>query len=150
MGDRTDWLGAAKHHSRADFESAMSKLSVADLIRLKRVSLKYSGGSGMSPDELLSEAYVRTAANSRNWPVGVGVVRFMAEAMRSIASGARDTVKAEARSVPVAIRSAEMVDADAEAVTDQRGVIIDFIRPSPSPEQQLVDREEAAADASRL
>lgn len=150
MGDRTERLGATRHYSRADFESAMSKLSVADLVRLKRVGLKYSGGSGMSPDELLSEAYVRAAANSRNWPVGVDVVRFMAEAMRSIASGARDSLKAEARSVPVAMRSAQMADADAEAVTDRGGVVIDFIRPSPSPEHQLIDSEEAAADASRL
>jgi len=150
MGDRTTRLGAEKHHSRADFESAMSKLSVAELVRLKRVGLRYSGGSGMSPDELLSEAYVRAVANTRNWPVGVDVVRFMAEAMRSIASGARDSVKAEARIVPVAMRSAQMADADAEAVTDQGGVVIDFTRPSSSAEQQLIDSEEAIADASRL
>ena len=43
-----------------------------------------------------------------------------------------------------------MADADAEAFTDQGGVVIDFIRPSPSPEQQLINSEEAAADASRL
>ena len=150
MGDRMVRLGATKHHSRADFESAMSKCSAADHVRLKRVGLKYSGGSGMSPDELVSEAYVRAAANSRNWPVGVDVVRFMAEAMRSIANGARDSVTAEARSLPVAMRSAQMADADAEAVTDQLGVVIDFIRPPPSPEQLLIDGEEAAADASRL
>jgi hypothetical protein len=150
MGDRTERPGATKHHSRADFESAMSKLSVANLMLLTRVGLKYSGGSGMSPDELISEAYVRAAASSRHWPVGVDVLRFIAEAMRSIASGARDTLKAEARSVPVAMRGAQMADADAAAVTDQMGVVIDFIRPSPSPEEQLVDREEAAADASRL
>ena len=87
MGDRMERLGAREHHSRADFEFAMSKLGVADLVRLKRVGFKYSGGSGMSPDELLSEAYVRAAANSRNWPLGVDVVRFMADSMRSIASG---------------------------------------------------------------
>ena len=150
MGDRMERLGAREHHSRADFESAMSKLGVADLVRLKRVGFKYSGGSGMSPDELLSEAYVRAAANSRNWPLGVDVVRFMAESMRSIASGVRDSVKAEARSGPIAMRSAQMADADAEAFTDQGGVVIDFIRPSPSPEQQLINSEEAAADASRL
>ena len=42
----------------------------------------------MSTDELLSEAYVRAAATSRNWPVGIEVVRFIAGTMRSIASGA--------------------------------------------------------------
>lgn len=150
MSDRTERLGAMQHRSRADFESAMSKLSAADLVRLKRVGLKYSGGSGMSPDELLSEAYVRAAALSRNWPVGVDVVRFVAEAMRSIASGARESVSAAARSVLVAVRSAQMADAAVEAVTDQGGVVIDFIRPSPSSEQQLIDNDEAQADASRL
>jgi hypothetical protein len=48
------------------------------------------------------------------------------------------------------MRSAQMADGDAEAVTDQGGVVIDFTRPSPSSEQQLIDSEEAAADASRL
>ena len=104
----------------------------------------------MAPDELVSEAYVRAAANSRNWPVGIDVVRFMAEAMRSIASGARDSVKAEARNAPVAVRSAQLADADAEVVTDQRGVVIDFISPPPSPEQLLIGREEAVAGALRL
>ncbi|MDR3529298.1 MAG: hypothetical protein P4L90_01890 [Rhodopila sp.] len=128
----------------------MSKLSAADLVRLKRVGLKYSGGSGMSPDELLSEAYVRAAANSRNWPVGVSVVRFMAEAMRSIAGGARASVKAEARNTLVAMRSAQIADSDAEAVADQSGVVIDFIPPSPSSEQRLIDSEDATANASQL
>lgn len=147
--DRTEQLGATTHHSKRDFESAMLRLSAADRVRLKRVGLRYSGGTGMSPDELLSEAYVRAAAaKGRNWSTQVDVVRFMAEAMRSIASGARASVKADARSLPAALRSNQM--ADAEAVTDRAGVVIAFTCPSPSPEQELIEGQEAAEDALRL
>jgi hypothetical protein len=151
MGGKTDRkarLNATQYHNTADFESAMSGLTMADLVRLKRVGLRYSGGTGMSPDELLSEAYVRAAANSRKWPVGVDVIRFMAEAMRSIASGARDAIEAVARNTPLAMQ--KNLTADAEAMVVRGGVIIDFACPFPSPEQQLIGREEASTDAARL
>jgi hypothetical protein len=126
----------------------MSNLSTADLIRLKRVGLKYSEGTGLSPNELLSEAYIRAAQNSRKWPVGVDIIRFVAEAMRSIASGARDSIEAAARNAPVVMQSAGL--ADAEALIGGSGVIIDFAAPFPSPEQQLIEREDASDDAALL
>ena len=152
MGDGTDRkarLGMTQYHTVATFESAMSQLSTADLLRLKRVGLRYSGGTGMSPDELLSEAYVRAASNTRKWPVGVDVIRFLAEAMRSIANGARESTDAMARSAPLALEDASG-NADAEAVVGQGGVVVAFARPSPSPEQQMIDREDSLVEGARF
>jgi hypothetical protein len=92
----------------------------------------------MAPDDLIAEAYIRAAATTRNWPAGISVVRFMAEAMRSIASGGRESVKAEIRGKPAASRSNRAVDAEAEYVTDRNGVVVDFVHPPPSPEQDLL------------
>jgi hypothetical protein len=144
----TELLDEPTYHSRADFESAMSKLSLADRMRLNRVGLKYSGGSGMSPDDLIAEAYVRAMATTRNWPVGISAVRFMAEAMRSIASGERDSIKAEIEARPLPSRST--AEAETEFLTDREGVVLEFVRREPSAEQDLIDREDAAAGASKL
>lgn len=150
MSEITETLDEPTYHSRADFESAMSKLSLTDRMRLKRVGLKYSGGSGMSPDDLIAEAYIRAMATTRNWRVGISLVRFMAEAMRSIADGGREAIKAEIRGRPVAQRTNRTGDAEAAFVADRKGVVLEFVRPSTSPEQDLINREESAADALKL
>lgn len=148
MSEVTQTQAEQEHHSRAEFESAMLKLSPAERLRLKRVGLKYSGGSGMAPDDLIAEAYIRAASSTRNWRVGISVVRFMAEAMRSIASGERESVKAERQAQPRLSRRPP--ETEAEFITDRKGVVLEFNRPHPSPEQDIIDREEAASEASRL
>ena len=78
--------------SRDEIEKAIRSLSDADSIRLQKVARYYCHRrSHHHPDDLLQEAFERAIDGSRNCPRHVDIVRFLAQAMRSIAS---DTTKA--------------------------------------------------------
>jgi DNA-directed RNA polymerase specialized sigma24 family protein len=87
--------------SRDEIAAAIRSFTTADLARLKMVARKYSFGRPIEPDDLLQEAYMR-ALDSRACPVHVGVVKFLAEAMRSIAHGEAEKVEHKVTFVPVA------------------------------------------------
>jgi RNA polymerase sigma-70 factor (ECF subfamily) len=83
---------AEEHLSIDEVREAIESLSDPDLARLQAVSFRYGGGSGVSSaDDLLQESVLRALDGRRRCPRGVGVVRFLAEAMRSIASSERKT-----------------------------------------------------------
>lgn len=87
--------------SRDEIAAAIRSFTPADLARLKMVARKYSFGRPIEPDDLLQEAYMR-ALDSRACPAHVDVIKFLAEAMRSIAHGEAEKVEHKATFVPIA------------------------------------------------
>jgi DNA-directed RNA polymerase specialized sigma24 family protein len=86
--------------SRDEIAAAIRSFTPADLARLKMVARRYSFGRPIEPDDLLQEAYTR-ALDSRACPAHVGVVKFLAEAMRSIAHGEAEKLEHKATFVPI-------------------------------------------------
>ena len=104
--------------SRDEIAAAIRLLTPADLARLKMVARKYAFGRPIEPDDLLQEAYLR-ALDSRTCPAHVDVVKFLAEAMRSIAHGEAEKMEYKRTFVPIAA-TGEQVD-EACSVPDETG-----------------------------
>jgi DNA-directed RNA polymerase specialized sigma24 family protein len=119
----------ASFRSHDEIAAAIRSLTPADLARLKMVARKYAFGRPIEPDDLLQEAYLR-ALNSRACPAHVGVVKFLAEAMRSIAHGEAEKVEHKATFVPIATTDGpdneasaiphEADDAETQIITAER------------------------------
>jgi RNA polymerase sigma-70 factor (ECF subfamily) len=93
--------GLVATRSRDEMIVAIGGLSAADWGRLRKIARRCAPAGLMSPDDLLQETMMR-ALSTRQCPVDVDVVRFLAEAMRSIADGERAKMKHVAELVPVA------------------------------------------------
>ena len=92
-------LGEAKmmpvgRMSQQEIAQAINALSDAGWVRLKKVARRYARPS-ISAEDLLQEAFARALAGDRTCPVDVDVVRFLAEAMRSIADGEQEKLRAK-------------------------------------------------------
>ncbi|MFZ5894764.1 MAG: hypothetical protein ACOY0T_27115 [Myxococcota bacterium] len=90
---------AEDYGTDADVEAAIRALSDADSLRLRRVAefrvRALAGlGLGIDGDDLLQEALARTLDGKRQWRKSISFVRHLMETMRSIASHARDSMKA--------------------------------------------------------
>lgn len=124
--------------SREDLVEAIRKLTAADWIRLNKVAALYSAGRPIAPKDLLQEAFAR-AMDGRQCPIDVTVVKFLAEAMRSIAHGEGDKVEhrlvlvsasetdgngQEAFAFPDASPNAEQCMVSDETVAEIRGAIL--------------------------
>jgi DNA-directed RNA polymerase specialized sigma24 family protein len=71
-----------------EIAAEISAFTDAQRIRLRKVAEKYAWLYPPGTDEdLLSEAIARALAGTRQCPMNVNVVRFLAEVMRSIADG---------------------------------------------------------------
>jgi hypothetical protein len=73
--------------ARAEIAAAIRALAPAQWARLRMVAAHYSIGCPMEAEELLQEAFRRALDGERKCPVAIDVVRFLAEAVRSIANG---------------------------------------------------------------
>ncbi|PKP68477.1 MAG: hypothetical protein CVT82_15170 [Alphaproteobacteria bacterium HGW-Alphaproteobacteria-4] len=73
--------------------SEMRGMSVGDHARLRKVAM-YCATGDLSADDLLQEAFCRALAGTRRCPRKVDVVRFLAEAIRSLAHGEREKLAA--------------------------------------------------------
>jgi len=124
--------------SRDEIESAILAFTDDDLLRLRKVSWFYASRHTIEAEDLLQEAIARALDGSRKCPVNVGVVKFLAEAMRSIAHG--ESEKLENR---VVTRS---LDSD----TDEEGEVLDPPDPSPSIEEAMINEEGAAILHDRI
>jgi RNA polymerase sigma-70 factor (ECF subfamily) len=91
---------AIASRSQNEIEDAMGAFSDADWVRLKRTAQRYAI-SPLEPDDLIQEALVRALSGKRKCPANVDVVRFLAEAMRSISHGERNTTSAQIREVSI-------------------------------------------------
>jgi DNA-directed RNA polymerase specialized sigma24 family protein len=117
---------AAAVLSRENIIEAVRSLSAADWVRLKKVAFRYARPS-ISAEDLLQEAFAR-ALDGRTCPAHIDVVRFLAEAMRSIAHGEQEKVAHRLMLV-----SAQSGDGTAEAMR--------LPDPAPSVEDWLIDAE---------
>jgi len=118
--------------SRDEIASAIRLLTAADWARLKLVARKYANGRPIEPDDLLQEAMQR-AMDGRVCPAHVDVVKFLAEAMRSIAHG--ETEKVEQKLVLVPVSKTGDYPAEALAVAD----------PEQSVEERMMSEQNATA-----
>jgi DNA-directed RNA polymerase specialized sigma24 family protein len=122
---------------RDDIAKAIRALTLADWIRLNKVAVAYSTGRLIEPNDLLQEAFAR-AMDGRHCPADVTVVKFLAEAMRSIAHGEGE--KVEHRLVLVSASGSEETGQVAFAFPDA----------SPNAEQRMVSDETVAEVRSAI
>jgi len=114
-----------------EFADSIRRLTAADWGRLRKVAGYYARSWSIEPDDLLQEAFRRAFAGSRKWPANVDVVKFLAEAVRSIANGEKE--KAGTRPVFVPISNFSEVENSVDP-PDSR----------PNVEQSLQDEQEVA------
>lgn len=99
-------------------EQAIRSLSEADWVRLRMVSARYAR-SAISAEDLLQEALLRAWDGSRQCPTNVDVVKFLAEAMRSVGDEAgkkeqREQAAMAKAEAPVADGGLDSAEHDAE------------------------------------
>jgi hypothetical protein len=82
---------------------AIRALTDAQWTRLRSASRYYAWAIGWEAEDLLNETFCRTLAGSRRCPIDVDLVRFLVQAMRSIAGGEAEkiTIENQAESVPI-------------------------------------------------
>lgn len=122
--------GATAVKGRTEIEEEVRSFSQADWIRLGKVAASYARRV-ISADDLLQEAFVRALDGSRVCPAHVGAVRFLAEAMRSIADGERDK----------AARKPALVPIDGSNMACEP---VDYPDPAPGVEQRMIDDQHEA------
>jgi DNA-directed RNA polymerase specialized sigma24 family protein len=64
---------------------AIRALSTADRNRLRRAAIVFCRGRPIEPEDLLQETFARAIDGSRKCPRNIDLVRFLTQAMRSIA-----------------------------------------------------------------
>jgi len=74
-----------RRYTAEEVRAALAALSDDDIRRLKLVARHFAPRSGMSEDDLLQEAFVRVLG-SRTCKADVGILRFVAGTIKSIAS----------------------------------------------------------------
>ena len=116
--------------ARAEIASAIRAFTPAQWARLRRVAAHYSIGDLMEAEDLLQEAFRRALDGERKCPVSVDVVRFLAEAMRSVADGELKRTKRRPALVPL------------PAPGDPAAPVPEPMDPAPNAEEQLADDED--------
>ncbi|MCO6185228.1 hypothetical protein [Rhizobium sp. L1K21] len=120
-----------------ELEEAINEFSDADLLRLKKVSQLYAHYP-VEPEELLQEAYCRALAGTRSCPRNVRVVKFIAEAMRSIAHN--ELQKIENQREEISLQDEEL----------QNSVALTLKEPSPTAEERMITNETVRGTENRL
>ena len=98
--------------SRDEIATAIRALTDAQWIRLRKASGYFAWVYDLSGDDLLQDAFCRALAGSRQCPTGVDVVKFLVEAMRSIANGESEKVENQIDTVPVIQPGAVLIGAE--------------------------------------
>jgi DNA-directed RNA polymerase specialized sigma24 family protein len=89
--------------SREEVADAIYRFTAADWARLKKIASVYAAGRPIEADDLLQEALCRAFdEHGRHCPAHVGVVKFLAGAMRSIAHGESEKVRDNPKLVAIA------------------------------------------------
>jgi RNA polymerase sigma-70 factor (ECF subfamily) len=123
--------------SREEIEQAIRDFSTADWNRLHKVAQYLCRGRTLDPNDLLQEALTRAIDGSRTCPRNVAALRFLSEAMRSIAS---DTAEADRRQLE--FRAVPLIDQD--------GTAIDVPDREPNPEERLIGLGEAKGMSAEI
>lgn len=117
--------------SRDEVIEAIRALSDASWNRLRRVATMFCRGRPIEPEDLLQEALTRATDGSRNCPQNIDLVRFLAEAMRSIASSSMKVI-------------ARQLEFQAVPLISDDGVTLDLVDERPAAEQQAISDQEVA------
>lgn len=98
--------------SREEIEEAIRSLPPAGWLRLRKIAVVYSRGGRLDDEDLLQEAFARALDGSRNCPVQVDIVKFLAEVMHSIASDSAKTRvrRPELQALPLADETGLLFD----------------------------------------
>jgi hypothetical protein len=123
--------------SPAEIEEAIRGLSTADWNRLDTVARHLCRGRPLDPKDLRQDAITRALDGSRISPTNVDVVRFLAEAMRSIASDAMDTLHRQ-------------LESQAVPLIGEDGSALDVSDREPTPEERLISLREAKRISSAV
>jgi len=120
----------------AEVAAAIRALPAAEWYRLDRIAEYYARACSLDANDLRQEAFVRAVSGDRRCPIGVDVVRFLGQAMRSIASDARKAGNRRAAQAGCTeLHFVSLTDGD---TTGQ------VASPSPTPEAALIAEEAAA------
>lgn len=93
--------------SPAEIDSAIRSLTVIDWNRLQRTAVLYAANRSIDDEDLLQEAFSRALDGSRKCPPTVDVVRFLCEAIRSIADGEQDKTDRRPIHLPLEVESGD-------------------------------------------
>ncbi len=122
----------AAFRSRDEIESTIRSFTPLQWGRLKAVAKHFTFGRPIDPEDLLQEAFIR-ALDTRKCPADVDIVKFLIGVMRSVLSG--EAEKAENQLTVVL---------SAVTTNDDQDEPVEFADPSPSIEEDLIDRQNAA------
>lgn len=114
-----------------EIRNAIESMTNVDWVRLEKVARVYSRNGRMEPDDILQSALTRALEGKRRCPRSVGVVRFLCEAMRSVASG---DLKAQRRKPELRLVPRYCEEGDA--------VEYDYPDPTPNVESTLTNENE--------
>ena len=123
--------------TREELEEAIRAFSDADWLRLRNAAHLYAIYP-VEPDELVQEALCRALAGTRNCPRNVSVVRFIAEAIRSIAHD--ELHKVENRRNEVSVHDDTIDNLDAIIPRE----------PGPTPEERMISNQQIRGTEDRL
>ncbi len=87
--------------SRDEIAASIRDLTEAQWIRLRKASAYFAWVYNFSGNDLLQETFYRALAGSRKCPSDVDLVRFLVQAMRSIANGEAEKAENEVDVIPV-------------------------------------------------
>jgi DNA-directed RNA polymerase specialized sigma24 family protein len=135
-------------HTSKDFEQAVAALSGPDKNRLSAVARAMQGSTGMTWEDLYQEAYVSGLSLDRKWRDGIDVVKFLAEAMSSIADRRRKSVGLAKRVSAMSV--GEGGPSDTQGFTTAKGVLFEVRAATPSAEDILIANEDQKAELARL
>ncbi len=119
-----------------EIADAICALSTAQWVRLRKLARVYSLGRPMEAEDLLQEVFRRALDGERKCPVAVDIVRFLAEAMRSIGNSEYKKATRRPAIVPLPASGATVPPAE------------DQIDVTPNAEDLLLE-EELEADRKR-
>ena len=125
----------AGRRSRDEIAEAIRVLAPAQWLRLRRGAVRLALGKPGEADDLLQKAFISALdEDGRTCPTAVDVVRFLAEAMRSIADGEVDKASRRVVLVPV-----PKTGGDGDEDED-----VEFADESPNVEQRHIANERVA------
>lgn len=121
----------AYSRSRDEIADAIRNLVPANWGRLKKVARHYAR-TEIGASDLLQEAFAR-ALDGRTCPVHVDVVKFLAEAMRSIANGEGEKIEHRLPVVSIVAKTGDLLPS-----------ALKYSDPTPNAEERLAAEEIAA------
>jgi len=121
--------------SEGETREALSALSDADMLRLGKISRRFSLGR-IDPDDLLQRAFVAVLSGARKWPRDIDLMCFMVGTIKSLASSQFKSLN----------RSPELHLVGA-AENDPEEDLMETTMPDPEPnaEQGLISEQETKA-----